>query len=333
MNGKDTQIGRIFVLSHPYFNKSMKSRLLVILLALLATACTKHVEKAEIDLNIGYEVNGKVLVTDTLCYVNEVGNQFLITEIQWFLSDIQLLGQDGDWHTLKQRSALDSIAELNEHIFYIDTDIPENQTLHGEKIPVGHYTALRFTFGLDEYDNESYRFTDPPESDMFWPEVLGGGYHYMKLNGKFVDDENRLAPMAIHLGIGQNEDGSQFYQNYFIVELPIDFTVSANTTNQLDLTMVVDNWFRNPYPIDFNQYGSSIMQNQTAQRLLSGNGRDVFRIGKPNDSENDTVMKKENLAERFKNVMQKAAPQPHFWNWKSVKARWEQHTVDPESDS
>lgn len=302
----------------------MKSRLLVILLALLTMACTKHVEKAEIDLNIGYEANGKSLVTDSLCYVNEAGNQFLITEIQWFLSDIQLLDQNGDWHALKQRGATDSIAELTESIFYIDTDIPESQTLHGKKIPVGHYTALRFTFGLDEDDNQSGLFNDPPESEMFWPDVLGGGYHYMKLNGKYVGSEGRLKPMAIHLGIGQNQDCTEFYQNYFIVELPIDFDVKANTENQLDLTMVVDNWFRNPNTIDLNEFGSHIMQNQTAQRLLNGNGKDVFRIENPSGGNNDITMEKDNsLTEKFRNTMQKASPMPHFWKWENVKDRWE----------
>lgn len=300
----------------------MKHRILFILLALAVTACTKHGERAFVDLNIGYEVNGEALVTDTLCYTNEAGNPFLITEIQWFLSDIQLLDQDGEWHTLRQREATDSVAELTEHIFYIDTDIPESQVLHGKKLPVGHYTALRFTFGLDETDNETGLFSDPPESDMFWPDMLGGGYHYMKLNGKFAGGEGRLKPLAIHLGIGQNEDLTQFYQNYFIVELPIDFNVKANTENHLDLTMVVDNWFRNPNTIDFNEYGSGIMQNQTAQRLLNGNGKDVFKIGKPSENKNDMDKeKKEQLAEKLRNVMRKGAPQPHFWSWENTKKR------------
>ena len=187
---------------------------------------------------------------------------------------------------------------------------------------VGHYTAIRFTFGLDESDNQTGLFTDPPESEMFWPEMLGGGYHYMKLNGKYLNAEDRLAPMAIHLGIGQNEDCTEFYQNYFIVELPIEFNVKVNTENQLDLTMVIDNWFRNPNTIDFDEFGSHIMQNQTAQRLLKGNGKDVFRIGMPTDNENNKNMEKDNsLAEKFKNVMQKATPKPHFWNWESVKER------------
>ena len=310
----------------------MKPRLLVIVLALLAVACTKPKEKAEISLNLGYEINGKPLVTDTLYYENEAGNQFLITEIQWFLSNIELKNEASDWIMLHQPGLADTL-DINR-IYYIDTDNPESQTLHSRPVEVGNYTAIRFTFGLDETDNQTGLFTDPPESEMFWPDMLGGGYHYMKLNGKYLDSEGRLAPMAIHLGIGQNEDCTEFYQNYFIVELPIDFTVKANTENQLDLTMVIDNWFRNPHTIDFDEFGSHIMQNQTAQRLLSGNGKDVFKIGKPTDNENKTIMEKDNkLAEKFKNVMQKAAPKPHFWSWDNVKQRIEGEKYDTKQES
>ena len=305
----------------------MKPRLLVIVFALLAVACTKPNEKAEINLKIGYEVNGKPLVTDSLCYENEAGNQFLITEIQWFLSNIELKNEAGDWIILHQPGLSDTL-DISR-VYYIDTDISESQTLQSSPVKVGHYTAIRFTFGLDETDNYSGLFSDPPESEMFWPDMLGGGYHYMKLNGKYLNTEGRLAPLAIHLGIGQNEDFTEFYQTYFNVELPIDFNVKANTENQLDLTMVIDNWFRNPHTIDFNEFGSHIMQNQTAQRLLNGNGKDVFRIGKTADNKSNTIMEKDNkLAEKFKNVMQKAAPKPHFWSWENVKERFENYKKD-----
>ena len=262
------------------------------------------------------------LVTDTLNYVNEAGNTFLITEIQWFLSNLELKNEAGNWTTLLQRDLLDT-AGINR-VFYMDTNIPESQTLHTQPLPIGHYTALRFAFGLDETDNQTGVFKDPPESEMFWPDVLGGGYHYMKLTGKYLNAENHLAPLAIHLGIGQNEDCTEFYQNYFIVELPIDFHIMANTENQLDLTMVIDNWFRNPHIYDFNVWGSAIMQNQAAQRLLNGNGKDVFKTGKPTENENNTNMKKDDkLAELFRDAIHKAAPKPHFWSWESVKERFE----------
>ncbi len=276
----------------------------------MAVSCKKPASYGELCVNIGYSVNGKALITDSLCYRNDAGNEFMITEIQWFISKMGLQDEHGEWVTLEPL------------FFYIDTNIPESQTLEIKSIPVGKYKALRFVFGLDEEDNRTGLFTDPPESEMFWPDLLGGGYHYMKLNGKYLDAEGRLAPLAIHLGIGQNEDHSLFYQNYFTVELPIDFTITETSENQLDLTMIIDNWFRNPNLYDFNEYGSHIMQNQAAQQALKENGNDVFQIGKLTDNENNTNMEKDNrFAEKFKNVMQKAAPKPHFWTWKSVKER------------
>ena len=300
----------------------MKTRIVVLLFAMLMVSCTKPNDRTEIVLDVGYEINGEPLVADTLCYTNEAGNTFLITEIQWFLSNIELKDDADQWTMLHQRGLCDTM-DISR-VFYIDTNLPESQTLHAQPIPIGHYSTLRFTFGLDETDNYTGLFHDPPESEMFWPDMLGGGYHYMKLNGKYLNEEGRLAPLAIHLGIGQNEDCTEFYQNYFTVELPIDFTVKVNAENRLDLTMVVDNWFRNPHAYDFKVWGSHIMQNQTAQRILSGNGKDVFKIGKPTENKDNKPMKKEEkLAEKLRNTMQKAAPKPHFWNWENVKDRWE----------
>lgn len=294
----------------------MKPRLLIIMFALLAAACSKPKEQAEVGLNIGYEINGKTLIADTLCYENEAGNRFLVTEIQWFLSNIELKSEAGEWVTLHQSTLPDTL-DISR-VFYIDTNLSESQTLHSSPIGIGRYTALRFTFGLDDADNRTGLFTDPPESEMFWPEVLGGGYHYMKLNGKFVGSNGRLQPLAIHLGIGQNGDFTEFYPNYFVAELPIDLNVTANAENRIDLTMVVDNWFRNPHTIDFNETGSGIMQNQAAQRLFNGNGQDVFRIGKTTDMENENK-----LAEKLRSAMRLATPKPQFWSWKNVKDRIE----------
>lgn len=282
----------------------------MLLVVAALVSCKKPASYGDLTVNIDYSVNGKALITDSLCYCNEAGNEFLITEIQWFISKMELQDERGEWVSSEQK------------IFYIDTDIPESQTLQIASIPVGRYKALRFVLGLDEEDNRTGLFTDPPESEMFWPDFLGGGYHYMKLNGKYLNAEGHLAPLAIHLGIGQNEDCTEFYQNYFIVELPIDFTIKENTVNQFDLTMVIDNWFRNPNLYDFNEFGSAIMQNQAAQQALKENGKDVFTTS-TQTQQNPTAMKHENLSERFKNTMQKAAPKPHFWTWENVKERFQ----------
>lgn len=282
-------------------------------LAVLMTSCTKPKGHGDLTINIGYSINGKPLITDTLDYENEAENRFLITEIQWFISKMELQDERDNWIPLEPR------------IFYIDTNIPESHTLRIASIPVGKYKTLRFVFGLDEEDNRTSLFSDPPEANMFWPEPLGGGYHYMKLNGKYLNENEQLAPMNIHLGIGQNEDQTGFYQNYFSVALPIDLTISESAENQLDLIMIVDNWFRNPNLYDFNEYGSAIMQNQAAQQTLKENGADVFMCKQNIENQNNIAMKNdETLLKKLNNTLQKAAPKPHFWTWKNVKERMEE---------
>ena len=277
----------------------------------MAVSCKKPASYGELCVNIGYSVNGKALITDSLCYHNEAGNEFMITEIQWFISKMELQNEQDEW------------VELEPRIFYIDTNIPESQTLRIASNPVGKYKTLRFTFGLDEAYNQTGLFSNPPESNMFWPEPLGGGYHYMKLNGKFVDANGQLMPLNVHLGIGQNADHSEFYQNYFTVEGSINLNIAENTENQFNLTMIVDNWFRNPNLYDFNEFGSAIMQNQAAQQALKENGKDVFTWYIP-EKQNDMTMKKDEIMEGFSRFMQTAAPKPHFWTWENVKQTFEQ---------
>lgn len=279
----------------------MKTKRFIKLFLLLATltACTKPVDSDHTRIRISYTANGSPLVTDSLCYVNEADNRFMITEIQWFISKVTLVSEQGDEYVFGD-------------VFYIDTNLPETQILASPSLPCQKYVTMRFTFGLDEDGNVTGRFPNPPESNMFWPEPLGGGYHYMKLNGRYLNENGELAPMNIHLGIGQNEDHTQFYQNHFSVELPIDLRIEAGKDNLLCLDMNIDNWFRNPHSYDITTYGSAIMQNQEAQNLLKENGNDVFSIKNIDDMES--------LLKISKELMKKAAPKPHFMTWENLKS-------------
>ncbi len=301
-----------------------KTQLIILLLiAMVAASCNKAERNGDLSIKVGYAVNGTDLVTDTLCYSNEAGNEFMITEIQWFISKMELQNEQGEWIALKHRDVGTATPDATSRIFYIDTNIPESQTLALAPIPIGRYKKLRFVFGLDEEYNKTGLFSDPPEANMFWPETLGGGYHYMKLNGRFVNAENELAPLNVHLGIGQNDSQTEFIHNHFTVELPIDLTISESTDKQLYLCMIIDNWFHSPNLYDFNEWGSAIMQNQAAQQALKENGHDVFALRNV-ENQNDIAMKKDDILKGFNGFMQKAAPKPHFWTWENVKQTLEQ---------
>ena len=237
---------------------------------LILASCKKDSATSTLCLGIHYSVDGEELVTDSLCYQNEAENQFLITEIQWFISNIEIKDANGNWLPLNEKG----------HIFYLDENDNLAKDFLNQSIPVGQYSALRFTFGLDENDNKTGLFVNPPESDMFWPEPLGGGYHYMKLNGKWLDESGCLSPFNVHLGIGQNEDLTEFYQNFFQVEIPFDYALNATGKHpdMILIDMEIANWFRNPHTYDFNVWGGAIMQNQAAQQVLKENGQDVFGV-------------------------------------------------------
>ena len=241
---------------------------IILTLALFMAACTDRINYGDLNLHVLHEVDGTPLVVDAMRYVNEAGNPYLVNEVQWFISNLELEDYNGDCVMLAET-------------WYIDTNIPETHTLRVNDVPLGSYRTLRFTFGLNDADNQSGAFSNPPESNMFWPDELGGGYHYMKLNGKYQNPDDLLAPLAIHLGRGQNASLTEFYDNSFTIELPIELDVNKvykGQENSLGIVMNINKWFRNPNIYDFNIDGSAIMQNQDAQTKLKENGQDVFSI-------------------------------------------------------
>ncbi len=274
----------------------------MLLLTLLMAACNDRDKHGSLSLFVAHEVDGQTLVTDTLCYKNEAGNLYQVDEVQWFMSNLEMEDCQGKWIPLAD-------------VWYIDTNFPERTVLHIADLPANTYRTLRFTFGLNDTDNRSGRFNNPPESNMFWPDELGGGYHYMKLNGKYLTADSLLAPLAIHLGRGQNTELTEFYDNSFVVELPIDLTVSEHQDNTLGLVFNLNNWFRSPHVYDFNVFGSAIMQNQEAQSILKNNGNDVFKA--------QYNFKMEPPLKIGAELIQKAAPQPHFMTWENIKKRIE----------
>ena len=104
----------------------------------------------------------------------------------------------------------------------------------------------------------------------------------MQINGKWLNTHGELTPFCLHSGIGQiYQDGNVtgFVQNFFTVTLPLNgFEITDGNVSSFTLTMNVNNWFRDPNVYDFNEWGGSIMQNQSAQEVLKANGKNVFSV-------------------------------------------------------
>lgn len=246
-------------------NKAKHRRLWVfVVLALLCSACTKPT--GHITLNFSFVVDSDPLQLDACLYQNAAGNLFEVNDVQFFISHVMLETASGEMVEITD----------NQGIHYTDIRIPNTLSWHvSDEIPAGGYKSIAFVFGLEGEQNTTGFFPNPPENNMSWPDVLGGGYHYMKINGRWIDEAGARQPFNLHTGKIANDTG--FADNTFTVTLPLEqFTVSKNSNSKLTLQMNVNAWFTNPYLFDFNEFGGSIMQNREAQMVLRANGHNVF---------------------------------------------------------
>jgi len=237
-----------------------------IIVIVVSTSCKKEevtpavTTPASIHLkfNFAHNIDGAAVVLDTIKYLNKANNLYSVTNFKYFICDIVL------------HKGSDSIIIDGAH--YID--ISDNTTLTyspSQLITNGTYDYISFIFGLNASKNKTDNFVNPPESNMAWPVPMGGGYHYMQLEGKF-DSATVIKNYDVHTGA----------LNHVPYYVPIRLSQSAFTANGTDITvnlaMNINEWFENPNTYDFNIYGDSMMGNDTAQQMLQQNGADVFSV-------------------------------------------------------
>lgn len=238
---------------------------LVVLIALLCSACCRT-PAGHIKLNFSFVVDNDSLRLDTCMYRNAAGNLYEVNDVQFFISHVMLETASGE---------VVEIAD-NQGIHYTDIRIPSTLSWDvADELPADEYKSISFVFGLEGAQNTTGLFPNPPENNMSWPDMLGGGYHYMKINGRWIDSSGVRQPFNLHTG--KIAAGNGFADNTFTVTLPLSrFAVNRKETAELTLQMNVNAWFSNPNLFDFNVFGGSIMQNREAQEVLRANGWDVF---------------------------------------------------------
>ncbi len=255
--------------------------IMTLLVMLGLSSCKKDkatLVQARMLIHFSHKLDDEPLVKNQMIYTNAAGNLYEVTEVMYFISDLKLHRSDG---TVVEPATWDDI-------YYIDTNIPSTFTWNlPDDIPAGTYDSITFIFGISEEKNQSFLFVNPPEANMTWPDLLGGGYHYLMLNGWWLNPDEERRSYNFHLGIGQiyeNNSGQVhdiigFVQNYFTVRPDGQgFEVEDGMLIEAELTMHIENWFQNPHIYDHNHWGGAIMQNQAAMQMGCENGMDVFTV-------------------------------------------------------
>jgi len=125
-------------------------------------------------INLSHHVDGQIL-SSNLTHVNEAGQNYSILNLQYIISDITLHSND-------------TILILKD-VHYVN--ISDNSTffIQSGKVENRNWSAISFRFGLDSTKNiENNYVNENFHTTMTWPIPMGGGYHYMKLEGAYQND-------------------------------------------------------------------------------------------------------------------------------------------------
>ncbi len=240
----------------------MKKVLLILSAVAIFTSCKKdeHLNTEDKHLNTNLTVNfthtvdGNQLTTDEMIYQNANGEDYSVITLKYLISGIELQKEDGSTIVLKD-------------VHSIDINDPSSLSFTIDSLDNSLYTSIAFNYGLDTSRNISnYYVNEDFHATMFWPDMMGGGYHYMKLEGAYTND-------------------STFYNTHTGGTMGMDFSftkefdVNLNVCNEsgdatIDINMEINNWYTNPNTISF---AGAIMGDATKQMQLKANGSaDVF---------------------------------------------------------
>jgi hypothetical protein len=114
----------------------------------------------------------------------------------------------------------DGNTTLLDEVHFIDISIVSSLSLNIPSVDNNNYTSISFTMGLDSLKNQTNSYLNENFFPSFsWPEFLGGGYHYMQLEG---DLNTVFNGYATHTG---PTDGIDFSFN---ITLPLNINKTNN---------------------------------------------------------------------------------------------------------
>ena len=226
-----------------------------------------HDDAGTLTIHFDHQIAGRPLDVDPMAsYANAAGNAYTVSLLKYIVSDLDLVRHDGATYRLRDQHYRDASSAGTASFTAID-------------VPAAEYSALRFVFGLAAERNTAGALPNTSEyNNMEWPAPMGGGYHYMRLEGLF-DNGGDVQAFLSHLGPSGGGDFS------FVVQLPLSLLVDGDDS-EVHVVMDVNEWFEDPHVYNFAGQGM-IMGNADAQLIHQENGATVFGVDSAGASDHE----------------------------------------------
>ncbi|MBC8153471.1 MAG: hypothetical protein H7Z72_11215, partial [Bacteroidetes bacterium] len=191
----------------------------------------------QLRVQIDNVVGNQELVLGTSQYTNGSGEPFTVTTLNYYLSNFRFRRTDGSEYVVPQDSSYFLVKESDK----------ASQLLTFRNLPVGDYSAVTFTIGVDSLRStanisERTGVLNPAGSatapnDMYW--AWNSGYIFLKLEGlspRAPVDATGLNLFQYHIGLFGIP-----INNTRTVSLPFGTDVAKVTTGQLPVVTLKAN--------------------------------------------------------------------------------------------
>ena len=245
-----------------------KIALLIFSIALINCAGLQDLEEANVTIEFTHNWDGDIVDTSTFGnfnYRTANGETVSIDRLRYVVSQLQFVGNAGVNFSPKTYQLVD-VGNGSGLSLMIQDLIP------------GTY-EIRFRFGFSNADNQDGVYQDLNSVSFNVPNLLGGGYHYMQMDGKYKDIKKNDLNYNFHViraANTSNVSSPQLVDTSFEVNLG---SVTINTDATVEIQMNVAEWFKNPNQWDLNSLDTNLMSNFSAQLQMSENGKSVFSLG------------------------------------------------------
>jgi hypothetical protein len=223
-------------------------------------------------------VGDKNLVLNSVTYQNASKEDFVVTRLNYFISNIKLTKTDGTVFTVPQDSSY----------FLIKEDTKASQFVTLNNVPVGDYKAVEFMVGVDSLRNTApidkrKGVLDPAGSmaqdGMYWE--WNSGYIFVKLEGTSSKGNPVNNKFYYHIGLfgGYNQ---RTVNNTRVVKVDFDSLkapVTEKETPEVHLLVDVLKVFDGPgTSLSIEQFNSVMGGQQEKSQQIANNYAKMFRL-------------------------------------------------------
>lgn len=213
-------------------------------------------EYSSANISVITKSDNLAVIWDSLNNTNAAGNIYSVQNINFYISEITLKRNDG-------------FIYKSNRVFYIDSRISSKASLQLDSIPKGDYTSLTFVIGVDSLRNVDFGLeTTTDNLNMAWPIAMGGGYHFIKVEGHYLDTSNTIQGFAIHLGKNNNLVNVLINQSF----------IQQNSIHDYSLIFNINEVFKTPYLYNLNIDNNYTMSDSLAMLKIKSNMKDAFSI-------------------------------------------------------